>query len=240
MSLVQVPFRQAWPAEQAFPQSPQCAMLLWMSTQPPPQQAWPGPHAGPAPQRHSPPSQVSPTPQAGSQGGSTHWPLSQTCPVGQTLPQAPQSVASVRGSTQRPLQQTFPSAQGSPEPQRHSPDAQTLPKGVHGLLHAPQSTSELSRLTHAPSQQVRPLAQLWSGPHAGRQVPARQMVPFGQAGSQSPVPLASGAVVASIPASCGPGSVGLPCAHPRANKEAKIKKGERRMDLTGEMKGGRS
>jgi hypothetical protein len=126
-SVVQVPPRQTCPPTQATPHAPQLVALLVMSMHPPPQQAWPAPHAAPVPHMHALPTQVSPAPHAGSHGGSTQTPPSQTCPAVQWVPQPPQAITSVNGSAQRPSQQIAVPVHASPAPHLHVPVMHTLP-----------------------------------------------------------------------------------------------------------------
>jgi hypothetical protein len=79
-SSVHPPAKQTRPASHTLPQVPQFEALVCTSTHAPPQHAWPAMHAGPAPhwQVRVVPSQVSPSRHAGSQGGTTHAPASQT------------------------------------------------------------------------------------------------------------------------------------------------------------------
>lgn len=82
-SVVHVPLRQTCAPTHATPHAPQFVALLVMSTQVPPQQAWPAAHASPVPHMQALPTQVSPAAHAGSQGGSTQSPSWQSCPGAQ-------------------------------------------------------------------------------------------------------------------------------------------------------------
>ena len=135
---------------------------------------------------HALPTQVSPAPQAGSQGGATQTPSSQSCPGLQCTPQPPQAIGSVRKSAQRPSQHAEVPVQASPPPHLHSPVAHTLPNGAQTIPQPPQSLSELPVLTHAPSQQVRPPSQGSSGEQPATHAPPRQIVPVGHVAGHPP------------------------------------------------------
>jgi hypothetical protein len=123
---MQTPFVQVWPLEQAWPQAPQFAMLVLVSTQAEPHSICPATeqphapalHAAPAGQVMLQPPQfsgsfplvvaqlpfehaVAPLAQLVAQAPALH-----TCPDGQALVQLPQWVASFE--TQLPLQLSRP------------------------------------------------------------------------------------------------------------------------------------
>jgi len=180
MSVVQVPPMQTSAPLQAFPQKPQLAASLEVSTHVMPQQAPPGAQA-PAPQRQVPSTQTSSSTHTGSHGGSTHIPSTQASPASHRLPQPPQASGFVEGSSMHmPSQQSAAPVQAGPVPQRQDPPEQTLACRVQPMSHAPQSVNELSVLTHASPQQVRPPPHGMSGPHSATQELPRQTVPVGQ------------------------------------------------------------
>ena len=185
-SVVQVPLKQTWAPTHAVPHAPQFVVLLVMSTQVPPQQAWPAVHAAPAPHWQTLPTQVSPAAHAGSQGGSTHSPSSQSCPGSQCIPHPPHAIVSVRKSAQRPSQQSDVPVHASPAPHLQVPVTHTLPCGAHAAPQPPQSVSALSVFTHAPSQHVRPPSHGSSGEHPATHAPPRQIVPAGQVAAHPP------------------------------------------------------
>jgi hypothetical protein len=185
-SVVQVPLRQTWPPVQVVPQAPQFVALLPVSTHAPPQQARPPVHAGPVPHWHTLPAQVSPAPHAGSHGGATHAPSSQTCPGAQCMPQPPHAIVSVRTFTQRPSQHRSLPVQASAAPHRHVPVMHTFARPSQFIPQPPQSLSELPVLTHAPSQQVRPPSQGSSGEQPATHAPPRQIVPVGHVAGHPP------------------------------------------------------
>lgn len=106
-SVVQVPARQASAAAQVLPQRPQLLVSVETSMQASPQHALPAAQPAPPPHSHIVVTalQVSPSEQAGSHGGMTQEPASQTSPAAQARPQAPQLVASVMMSAQVSPQQ---------------------------------------------------------------------------------------------------------------------------------------
>lgn len=191
-SVVHVPLTQTWPPVQVVPQAPQFVVLLEMSTHAPPQQAWPPVHAAPVPHWQTLPTQVSPAAQAGTHGGSTHAPSSQTCPGAQCMPQPPHAIVSVRTFTQRPSQHRSLPVQASAAPHRHVPVMHTLARPSQLIPQAPQSLSALSVFTHAPSQHVRPPSQGSSGEHPATHAPPRQIVPAGQLAAHPPASGAGG------------------------------------------------
>ncbi len=129
-------------------------------------------------------------------------------------------------SAHRPSQQSCVPVQVPAVPQRHEPPVQTLPRPAQRAPQAPQSVSEVSVLTQAPSQHVRPPSQGASGLHAATHAIPRQTVPAGHGVGQSP-PASTGG--GGGPASRRPASMPPPppasvpppppWAHPSASEE---------------------
>jgi hypothetical protein len=142
-------------------------------------------HAAPVPHWQVPLTQLSPGPQAGSQGTSAvQVPLSHTKPPVQAFPQIPQWLPSDDVSTHAPSQQVAPSAHDADAPHLHSPSTQVSPSahaGSHGagtqlpsthsspasqrMPQPPQAMVSLSTSTQRPSQQISLPSQGPPAPH---------------------------------------------------------------------------
>jgi hypothetical protein len=136
-TLRQTPVQHAPPAPHARPHAPQFEASFVVSMQVPPQQLRPAPQAGPAPHRHAPSTQASPTAHAGVHIAVPIWqrPLTHVCPVMQATPQPPQFEPLDVMSTHVPPQHPCPAAHPAPAPQRHPPSVHVSP-GLHAGMQS--------------------------------------------------------------------------------------------------------
>jgi hypothetical protein len=121
-SVVQPPSRQTSAPLQTMPHSPQLFLSSWVSMHDTPQHDWPVAHPGPPPHMHTATglasaSHTSSLVHAGSQGGVTQSPASQTCPSPHTMPHVPQLSADSIKFEQPSSQHALPSMQ--PDAPRH-------------------------------------------------------------------------------------------------------------------------
>jgi hypothetical protein len=176
---------------QIWPQAPQLLLSESRSTQALPQMAWPVGHW------HAPLPQVAPGGQTcphlpqllASVATVVQAPLQQLWPVGQTWPQAPQLLMSVPVLVHAPLQsvwpegqvqtlrtQLWPAEQAGPVPHWHFPAKQlSATVAEQTSPQPPQLLTLVSRLAHAPRQQVSPDRQ-------------QEMLPLASMQQVSPVP----------------------------------------------------
>lgn len=192
MSVVQVPSRQTSAPVQAFPHAPQLLRSTCESMHDAPQHACPDAHPGPPPHMHSPesPLHTSSLVQAGSQGGVTQDPASQTCPSPQTIPHAPQFVADSSKLAQPSSQHASPSIQPDAPWQRHWPDTHASPVSAQSRPQPPQFAGSVGSAEQPEGQQLWPTGHAPSGPHMdiGMHSPETHVSPPSHAGMhRSPV-----------------------------------------------------
>ncbi len=133
---VQVPALHSVPAAQRWPQLPQLAVALWVSTHAVPQRVSPAPHEQTLP--------------------------AQLAPAAQGLLQAQQLFASVARSTQAPSQSVVGSPATVAQELAQAPREQTVPDG-HARPHPPQLSGSLWVEVQTPLQRVPPFAH-WHVP----------------------------------------------------------------------------
>ncbi len=198
--LMHDPVQQLSDAPHARPHAPQLSTSRFVSRHSPPQHLWPVGHAAPSPHLHTPPTQDSPTLQAGVHGVSVvHVPETHAWPEGQTTPQPPQLFVSVAVLMHAPPQQPRPSSQGAPPPHLQSPSTHVSPVAQAGeqagimqtpdthsspasvsqaTPQAPQCSLEVASVAHVPPQHVSPAPHAPTDPH--RHVPDTHVSPEGE------------------------------------------------------------